>query len=137
MLNVGPGELLAISMVALIVLGPQRLPGAVRQVGRFVGELRKMSTGFQDELRSAFDDAEVEQARRRTPGGNRSPIDTTATDSIVDDVDPAEDGTPADVGVVEHEVETSGTSDGVDPTEPRPQDERPNPTGDHTGPDAS
>ena len=56
MFNVGGGELLAILLIALIVLGPDRLPGAVRQAGQWVGELRKISSGFQNEIRSAFDE---------------------------------------------------------------------------------
>ena len=43
MFNIGPGELVAIFVVALIVLGPARLPEAVRTVGRVVGELRRIS----------------------------------------------------------------------------------------------
>lgn len=54
MFNVGTPELLVILLVALIVLGPNKLPDAARQVGKFVGELRRMSTGFQDELRDAM-----------------------------------------------------------------------------------
>lgn len=60
MFNIGPGELLAICVLALIVLGPQRLPEAVRWVGRVVGELRRISGGFQDELRRALDDSDVD-----------------------------------------------------------------------------
>jgi sec-independent protein translocase protein TatB len=59
MFNIGPGELLAIAAVALIVLGPQRLPQALRSVGRVIGELRRISGGFQDELRRAIDESEV------------------------------------------------------------------------------
>jgi sec-independent protein translocase protein TatB len=62
--NIGPGELIAISMVALLVLGPQRLPEAVRTVGRVIGELRRISGGFQDELRNALDDSELDDLRR-------------------------------------------------------------------------
>jgi len=61
MFNVGPGELIAILALALIVLGPQRLPEAVRTVGRVVGELRRISSGFQEELRNALDDSEVDR----------------------------------------------------------------------------
>lgn len=55
MFNVGGGELLVIALIALIVLGPQRLPDAARTVGRVMGELRRMSSGFQQELKDAFD----------------------------------------------------------------------------------
>ena len=54
MFNVGTPELLVILLVALVVLGPNKLPEAARQVGHFVGELRRMSTGFQTELRDAM-----------------------------------------------------------------------------------
>ena len=54
MFNVGTPELLVILLVALVVLGPNKLPDAARQVGKFVGEVRRMSSGFQDELRDAM-----------------------------------------------------------------------------------
>ena len=54
MLNVGTPELLVILVVALIVLGPTKLPGAARQMGRAMAELRRMSSGFQAELRDAM-----------------------------------------------------------------------------------
>lgn len=51
--NLGGGEILVILLVALIVLGPTKLPPAVRQVGKFVGEIRRIGQGFQQELREA------------------------------------------------------------------------------------
>jgi sec-independent protein translocase protein TatB len=65
MFNVGGGELLVILLIALIVLGPQRLPEAARQVGRVVSEVRRVSSGFQNELKDAFDVADVEAGPRR------------------------------------------------------------------------
>lgn len=53
MLNIGGPELLIILLVALVVLGPERLPGAARQVGRTVNQLRSMAQGFQQELEAA------------------------------------------------------------------------------------
>lgn len=53
--SLGPAEILVILVVALIVLGPKRLPEAGRQVGRAIAEVRKWSQGFQDEIRSAVD----------------------------------------------------------------------------------
>jgi sec-independent protein translocase protein TatB len=65
MFNIGGGELLVIMLVALIVLGPQRLPGAARQVGKVMGDLRRISSGFQEELKEAFDDDASARPRRR------------------------------------------------------------------------
>ena len=54
MFNVGTGELLVIMVVALLVLGPEKLPEVARKVGTVVGELRRMSAGFQAEMRDAL-----------------------------------------------------------------------------------
>jgi Tat protein translocase TatB subunit len=59
MFNVGGGEVLVILIAALIVLGPDKLPGAARQVGKYLAEFRKISQGFQDELRGALDITDV------------------------------------------------------------------------------
>ncbi len=56
MLNIGGGELLLILLVALVVLGPDKLPDAARQAGRVVNEFRRISSGFQTELRNAMKD---------------------------------------------------------------------------------
>lgn len=47
MLNVGPLELLVVVAVALIVVGPERLPELARSVGRALRQLRQV----QDEVR--------------------------------------------------------------------------------------
>jgi Tat protein translocase TatB subunit len=47
MLNIGPQELLLIFIVALLVVGPRRLPALGRSLGKGIRELRKA----QDEVR--------------------------------------------------------------------------------------
>ncbi|HEX2274821.1 MAG TPA: twin-arginine translocase TatA/TatE family subunit [Acidimicrobiales bacterium] len=53
--NLGPAEIIAILVVALIVLGPKRLPEAGRQVGRALAEVRRWSQGFQSEVRNVLE----------------------------------------------------------------------------------
>jgi Tat protein translocase TatB subunit len=53
-LNVGAPELMVILVIALIVLGPNKLPEAARQVGKALGEIRRVSSGFQAEMRDAM-----------------------------------------------------------------------------------
>lgn len=65
MFNVGGGEFLVILLIALIVLGPQKLPEAAKQIGGFARELRRMSNSFQNELKHALDDPVEAQARER------------------------------------------------------------------------
>jgi len=56
MFNVTGGEFFMILVVALIVLGPERLPGAARRIGEVVGQLRDLSEGFRREVAQAMDD---------------------------------------------------------------------------------
>lgn len=55
MFNVGGGEVIVILLLALIVLGPDKLPNAAKQAGKYLGEFRRMSQGFQDEIKQAMD----------------------------------------------------------------------------------
>ena len=54
--SIGPVEVLVVLVVALLVLGPQKLPDAARSVGRAIGEIRRYTAGFQKEMRDAFAD---------------------------------------------------------------------------------
>jgi Tat protein translocase TatB subunit len=53
MFGVGPEELMLVLIVALLVLGPERLPKVARDVGRIVGELRRTSDEFREEFLQA------------------------------------------------------------------------------------
>ena len=50
MFEVGFSELLVIFALALIVLGPEKLPKLAQQVGRWVGRARAMARQFRDQL---------------------------------------------------------------------------------------
>ena len=50
MFEVGFSELLLIFAIALVVLGPQKLPKLAQQVGRWVGRARAMARQFRDQL---------------------------------------------------------------------------------------
>lgn len=68
--SIGPAEILVVLVVALLVLGPSRLPEAARSVGRAIGEVRRYTSGFQSELRDAFSDPQ--------PSYPSSPSDTAS-----------------------------------------------------------
>jgi sec-independent protein translocase protein TatB len=55
MFNVGGGEIIVVLLLALVVLGPDKLPEAARKAGKFLHEFRRMTSGFQEEVRSAMD----------------------------------------------------------------------------------
>jgi sec-independent protein translocase protein TatB len=53
MFGIGPEELMLVLIVALLVLGPERLPRVARDVGRVVGDLRRTSDEFREEFLQA------------------------------------------------------------------------------------
>jgi sec-independent protein translocase protein TatB len=61
MFDIGFSEILVIFILALIVLGPEKLPRVVREVGRWVGRARAMARQFQEQLED-----EVDVDRNRT-----------------------------------------------------------------------
>jgi sec-independent protein translocase protein TatB len=54
--NLSGSEIVIILLLALLVVGPERLPEFIRKAGNVYGELRRMSQGFQSELREALDE---------------------------------------------------------------------------------
>lgn len=48
--NIGTAELILIFIIALIVVGPRRLPEIGREIGRILSDLRKMSQEFTTDL---------------------------------------------------------------------------------------
>ena len=53
MLEFSPEKMAFIFLIVLLVLGPEKLPEVSRKIGKAMGELRKLSGGFQDEMRKA------------------------------------------------------------------------------------
>lgn len=50
MFDIGFTELLLVGLVALVVLGPERLPGAVRTTGLWVGRLKRSFNNIKAEV---------------------------------------------------------------------------------------
>jgi Tat protein translocase TatB subunit len=72
MLNVGPLELVVVLAVALIVVGPERLPELARSVGRVIRQFRDVQNEVRDLVSSEMDDADVRGAVdefRKAAGG--------------------------------------------------------------------
>jgi sec-independent protein translocase protein TatA len=59
-INVGPMELIIVLVIALIVLGPKRLPEAGRSIGRGIREFKDSISG----VRPDDDEDDVGQLRR-------------------------------------------------------------------------
>ncbi len=71
MFNIGGGEVLVVLLVAMVVLGPERLPKAARDIGRAIAEFRRLTSGVQSDLRDAMGAEEF----RESLDGLRSVVD--------------------------------------------------------------
>jgi sec-independent protein translocase protein TatA len=85
----GPIELLFILGLALLVLGPTRLPDAARSIGRGVRELREALQGRdEDDDYEELDDYPEDEDERETedddadPEADEEPAETAAKDEL-------------------------------------------------------
>ncbi len=100
MFGISFGELLLVGLVALLVLGPERLPGAARTAGLWVGRLKRSFNAIKDEVEREIGADEIrrqlhneeilsmeQQAKRLlsppTPADSPN-LNSTATDSSTD-----------------------------------------------------
>ena len=95
MFGIGTPELLVILVVALIVLGPERLPEIARVLGKAMAELRRATGGLTEELHNAriMLEQEAQAALRQKPAPPKAPppppqvetADTAAAESTPDE----------------------------------------------------
>ncbi|MBY7959146.1 Sec-independent protein translocase protein TatB [Vibrio fluvialis] len=65
MFDIGFWELVLISVVALVVLGPERLPHAIRSVAKFVSAAKNMANSVKDELAHELKVQELQENLRK------------------------------------------------------------------------
>jgi sec-independent protein translocase protein TatB len=64
MLGLGWSEMMVIAVVALIVVGPKDLPMLLRNIGRMMGNVRRMSNEFRREIDKAIAADEFKEAQK-------------------------------------------------------------------------
>ena len=64
MFDVGLSELLVIGLVALIVIGPKRLPEVARAAGRWAGRLQRFVSDVKQDLDRELHQAELSELRQ-------------------------------------------------------------------------
>ncbi len=89
MFEVGFSELLLIMVLALLVLGPQKLPKVVAEVGRWMGRARAMARQFREQL-----EVEAAEPQRPPPPAPPPPPPPAPTPTSTDD--PVRQSTPDD-----------------------------------------
>ena len=89
-------EILIIFVLALIVLGPEKLPRVVSEAGRWVGRARAMARQFREQLE---EEVQGEEARKRAAAGasaNSSPAAGECTPASAEpSTEPANPANPA------------------------------------------
>lgn len=61
MFDIGFWELFLIMILALLIVGPERLPKAARSVGYWLGKARRYVEGVKEEVASEFDVTELKR----------------------------------------------------------------------------
>ncbi len=82
MFDIGFSELLLVAVIALVVLGPERLPSAARTVGTWVGRARRMMNQLNQEIDKQI---KLEELREKL----RQEGDTLGAEKIQETVDAA------------------------------------------------
>lgn len=122
MFNFSGSEIVFILLLALIILGPEKLPEAMRRFGQTYSEIKKLSSGFQSEFKQAFDEpmremqATAEELRKAAnfsmsaepPSVADPPAATSPPEQSATTETPELDSGPVDP--VEHESAESGSS---------------------------
>lgn len=97
MFDVGFSELLLVALVALLVLGPERLPGAARTAGLWIGRIRRSFAAIKTEVEREIGADEI---RRQLHNENilameRQQQQASATDAKVPPAAPLPGEAPA------------------------------------------
>jgi len=140
--NFSGSEIVFLLLLALIILGPEKLPDAVRKFGKTYAEFKKVTTGFQTELKSALDEPmremrETADALRKAAQfdvdldpkamfGLGGSADAAATPAAQDAATPAQGAAPA-VEPAAETAETAETADDSEPAVPNPIERPPGP----------
>ena len=75
-MGIGMGELLLILVLALVVLGPERLPEVASQVGRTMADLRRQAGQLTEEFQSSLSLAAEERRQQRVATAAPPPLVT-------------------------------------------------------------
>lgn len=106
MFGIGSTELIVILIVALIVIGPAKLPEMARSLGKALGEFRRVST---DVKRTIEMEAEQEEQRHKNEEARKELFPDEKKESASAEVDDAK--TPATESASEQATEPSSAKD--------------------------
>jgi TatA/E family protein of Tat protein translocase len=65
-MNLGFPEMMFLGLLALLLFGPKRLPEIGRQIGKALGEFKRASSDFQNQLEEEVRQLEVQEDSQRS-----------------------------------------------------------------------
>jgi TatA/E family protein of Tat protein translocase len=75
MFGIGPGELAVIAGVALLVVGPKKLPELARAFGKSISEFKKGTREVTESVKRELDAAEAADRAAASPSAAATPKD--------------------------------------------------------------
>jgi sec-independent protein translocase protein TatB len=73
MFDIGPGELVLVAIIGLLVLGPQRLPKVAAEIGKWVGRARRTASQLRRQLEREIEISELEKPVTPPPPPRAAP----------------------------------------------------------------
>jgi sec-independent protein translocase protein TatB len=94
MFDIGFTELLIVAIVGLLVIGPERLPGAIRTGTAWLGRLRRGFNDIKREVEQELHNDAVMQELKKTQQDLQEEVSEIGQDlrQAADQVNPLEDG---------------------------------------------
>ncbi|MFA5508419.1 MAG: twin-arginine translocase TatA/TatE family subunit [Vulcanimicrobiota bacterium] len=113
MFNIGGSEMVVLGILALLVFGPEGLPGIIKNVMRTINAVKAAARDFQTEVSSAL---EVENERQDLAKRRRKPNPYRDKENVIDP-GPAPEVPPLPEELVKPEEEQTPEADSVDAAE--------------------
>src|SRR5262249_60732250 len=89
MFDISWGKLVIIGVVALLVIGPKELPAVLRQLGQWMGKIRRMAGEFQGQFQDAMREAEMADLKKQFDDTTSSLNSVFDPNSIKTDIEKA------------------------------------------------
>jgi len=121
MFDIGFAELVLIAIVALLVIGPDRLPGVARTAGKWVGKMRGFVSSVKADIDQELAADELKKILREQAESSGVHEIIEETKSAADDIQKQEYALRAIVDEPEKNLGIDEDDDGSDPASNEPE----------------
>lgn len=84
MFNLGFWEMIVLAVIALVVVGPEKLPSMARNIGHFLNDLKRTTNTITSKINSTVDEEEFQKNNKQVDEKNQEEIQEKV--GTVDDV---------------------------------------------------